>query len=224
MHVLNKASDIPGKETPDMPHNPPKAPLLAERMDPDPIKQFVRWFAGAEQAGLPLANAMTLATADKQGKPSARMVLLKDVDARGFVFYTNYQGRKAHDLHDNAFAALVFYWQPLSRQVRVEGPVEKVAPDESDRYFANRPRGHQLEAHASAQSQVVRDRDFLQKQFEELSGRFAGQEVPRPAHWGGYRLVHESVEFWQEGKDRLHDRLRYRRDAAGNWIIERLAP
>ena len=224
MHVLDEASDTAGKETPDMPHNPPKAPLLAERMAPDPIKQFVRWFAGAEQAGLPLANAMTLATADKQGKPSARMVLLKDVDARGFVFYTNYQGRKADDLHDNPFAALVFYWQPLSRQVRVEGPVERVAPDESDRYFASRPRGHQLEAHASAQSQVVRDRDFLQKQFEELSGRFAGQEVPRPRHWGGYRLVPESVEFWQEGKDRLHDRLRYRRDAAGSWVIERLAP
>jgi len=150
--------------------------------------------------------------------------LLKDVDARGFVFYTNYQGRKAHDLHDNPFAALVFYWQPLSRQVRVEGPVERVAPDESDRYFASRPRGHQLEAHASAQSQVVRDRDFLQKQFEDLSGRFVGQEVPRPEHWGGYRLVPESVEFWQEGKDRLHDRLRYRRDDAGSWMIERLAP
>jgi len=202
----------------------PKVPLLPDRMAADPIEQFACWFAEAEQAGLPLPNAMTLATADKQGKPSARMVLLKDVDARGFVFYTNYQGRKADDLHNNPFAALVFYWQPLSRQVRVEGPVERVAPDESDRYFASRPRGHQLEAHASAQSQVVRDRDFLQQQFEELSGRFAGQEVPRPEHWGGYRLLPESVEFWQEGKDRLHDRLRYRRDAAGSWMIERLAP
>jgi len=224
MHVLNKASDIPGKETPDMPHNPPKAPLLAERMDPDPIKQFVRWFAGAEQAGLPLANAMTLATADKQGKPSARMVLLKDVDARGFVFYTNYQGRKAHDLHDNPFAALVFYWQPLSRQVRVEGPVEKVAPDESDRYFASRPRGHQLEAHASAQSRVIPDRDFLEEKFTSADRKYQNRKVPRPPHWGGYRVIPDRIEFWQEGDHRLHDRLRYRRDKEHSWQIERLSP
>jgi len=202
----------------------PKAPLLPDHMDPDPIQQFAAWFAEAEQAGLPLANAMTLATASRQGKPSARMVLLKEVDARGFVFYTNYQGRKARDLQENPFAALVFYWQPLSCQVRVEGGVEMVGADESERYFASRPRGHQLEAHASAQSQVIRDRAFLQQQFEKVSERFAGLEVPRPGHWGGYRLVPASVEFWQEGHDRLHDRLRYRRDDAGNWLLERLAP
>ena len=195
-----------------------------QQLDPDPFKQFTRWFAEAEQAELPLHNAMTLATASRAGKPSARMVLLKEVDARGFVLYTNYQGRKARELKENPFASLVFYWQPLSRQVRVEGAVERVAADESDRYFASRPRGHQLEAHASPQSQVIRDRDFLQQQFEEVSGQFAGREVPRPLNWGGYRLVPESVEFWQEGKDRLHDRLRYRCDAAGSWMIERLAP
>jgi len=205
-------------------HDQPKAPLLPDRMDPDPIQQFARWFAEAEQAGLPLPNAMTLATANKQGKASARMVLLKAVDEAGLVFYTNYTGRKAHDLHENPFAALVFYWQPLSRQVRVEGAVEMVGPDESDRYFASRPRGHQIEAHASQQSQVISDRVVLEQQFEAVSRQFAGQEVPRPAHWGGYRLVPHSVEFWQEGKDRLHDRLRYRRDDAGDWVLERLAP
>jgi len=167
---------------------------------------------------------MTLATASRQGKPSARMVLLKQVDARGFVFYTNYQGRKAHDLKENPFAALVFHWQPLSRQVRIEGAVEMVAQDESERYFASRPRGHQIEAHASSQSQVIRDRAFLQQQFHDLTGTFAGRKVPRPAHWGGYRLVPEAVEFWQEGQDRLHDRLRYRRGEADSWVIERLAP
>ncbi len=202
----------------------PSAPLLAGRMDPDPIRQFARWFAEAEQADLPLPNAMTLATASRQGKPSARIVLLKDVDARGLVFYTSYEGRKAQELMDNPFAALVFYWLPLSRQVRIEGLVEKVAADESDRYFASRPRGHQLEAHASAQSQAIRDRAFLEQQFAAAAGKFAGQEVPRPAHWGGYRLIPESVEFWQEGQDRLHDRLRYRRDDTGSWLIERLAP
>jgi len=205
-------------------HNQPKAPLLPDHMDPDPIKQLARWFAEAQQAGLPLHNAVTLATASRQGKPSARIVLLKDVDACGLVFYTSYAGRKARDLQDNPFAAVVFHWQPLSRQVRVEGSVEMVEPDESDRYFASRPRGHQLEAHASQQSQVVSDRAFLEQQFEALSVQFAGQDVPRPANWGGYRLVPASVEFWQEGKDRLHDRLRYRCDHAGNWVVERLAP
>ena len=195
-----------------------------QQLDPDPFKQFARWFADAEQAELPLHNAMTLATASRAGKPSARMVLLKEVDARGFVFYTNYQGRKAREIKENPFAALVFYWQPLSRQVRVEGAVKRVAADESDRYFASRPRGHQLEAHVSAQSQVIKDRGFLEEQFKTFTQMFAGQEIPRPAHWGGYRLLPETLEFWQEGEHRLHDRLRYRRDKADHWVIERLAP
>ena len=195
-----------------------------QQLDPDPFKQFTRWFSDAEQAELPLHNAMTLATASRAGKPSARMVLLKEVDARGFVFYTNYQGRKARELKENPFASLVFYWQPLSRQVRVEGAVERVAADESDRYFASRPRGHQLEAHASSQSQVIKDRGFLEEQFKTFTQMFAGQEIPRPAHWGGYRLLPETLEFWQEGEHRLHDRLRYRRNDNDHWVIERLAP
>jgi len=195
-----------------------------QQLDPDPFKQFTRWFADAEQAELPLHNAMTLATASRAGKPSARMVLLKEVDARGFVFYTNYQGRKARELKENPFASLVFYWQPLSRQVRVEGAVERVAAVESDWYFASRPRRHQLEAHASSQSQVIKDRGFLEEQFKTFTQMFAGQEIPRPAHWGGYRLLPETLEFWQEGEHRLHDRLRYRRVDDDQWVIERLAP
>lgn len=200
------------------------APLLLDSMYPDPIKQFERWFEEAEQTELSLPNAMTLATASRQGKPSARMVLLKEVDERGLVFYTNYDGRKAHDLKENPFAALVFHWLSLSRQVRVEGPVEMVEPGESDRYFASRPKGHQIEAHASSQSQVIKDRAFLQQQFKNVTEAYAGLEVPRPLHWGGYRVIPEIVEFWQEGASRLHDRLRYRRGGADNWVIERLAP
>jgi pyridoxamine 5'-phosphate oxidase len=195
-----------------------------QQLDSDPFKQFARWFADAEQAELPLPNAMTLATASRAGKPSARIVLLKEVDALGFIFYTNYQGRKAQELKENPFASLVLYWQPLSRQVRVEGAVEMVASNESDRYFASRPRGHQLEAHASAQSQVIKDRVFLEEQFKVFTQRFAGQDVPRPAHWGGYRLIPDTLEFWQEGEHRLHDRLRYQRDGNDQWVIERLAP
>lgn len=201
-----------------------KSPLLFDSMDPDPIKQFVRWFDDAEQALMPQHNAMTLATSSREGKPAARIVLLKEVDARGFVFYTNYEGRKARDLKGNPFAALVFCWLPLSRQIRIEGAVEVVSSGESDLYFAGRPRGHQIEAHASAQSQIIKDRAFLEKQFETMTNRFAGQEVPRPEHWGGYRVVPEALEFWQEGENRLHDRLRYRRGEAGSWVLERLAP
>ena len=201
-----------------------KAPLLPGSMHADPLKQFARWFQDAEQTEIAMPNAMTLATSSRQGKPSARMVLLKGVDERGFVFFTNYESRKAQDLRENPFAALVFYWPPLSRQVRVEGAVEPLESSESDLYFAGRPRGHQLEAHASVQSQVIEDRAFLDKQFKEVTQKFAGQDVPRPLHWGGYRVVPEVLEFWQEGENRLHDRLRYRRDNADHWVRERLAP
>ena len=194
-----------------------------QQHDPDPFKQFALWFADAVQAELPLYNAMTLSTASREGKPSARIVLLKEVDARSFIFYTNYQGRKARELKENPFASLVLYWQPLSRQVRVEGAVEMVASDESDRYFASRPRGHQIEAHASAQSQVIKDRVFLEEQFKVYTQMFEGQDVPRPAHWGGYRLIPETLEFWQQGEHRLHDRLRYR-SVDDDWVVERLAP
>ena len=193
-------------------------------MDVNPIKQFSQWFQGAEQAEIPMPNAMTLATSNWQGKPSARIVLLKEVDERGFVFFTNYEGRKAYDLQKNPFAALVFHWRPLSRQVRIEGAVEQLGAAESDAYFASRPRGHQIEAHASAQSQVIEDRAFLDQKFEEMAQKFAGQDVPRPLHWGGYRVVPDVLEFWQEGENRLHDRLRYRRDDADLWIMELLAP
>ena len=198
--------------------------LAPETLDADPLKQFADWFAEVEQADLPMPNAMTLATANRAGKPSARMVLLKEVDARGFVLYTNYESRKAQEIEENSCAALVFYWQPLARQVRIEGRVEVVDTAASERYFASRPRGHQIEAHASAQSRVIQDRAFLEQRFLEVTEQFAGQAVPRPANWGGYRVVPDTVEFWQEGENRLHDRLRYRRDAGGRWVIERLAP
>jgi pyridoxamine 5'-phosphate oxidase len=199
-------------------------PLRCDSMDTDPIKQFVRWLQVAEQAKVPMPNVMTLATSNRQGKPSARMVLLKGVDERGFVFFTNYESRKAQDLSENRHAALVFNWLSLSRQVRVEGLVELLGAAESDLYFAERPRGSQIGAHASPQSQIVSDRAFLDKQYEDVAQKFAGQVVPRPPHWGGYLVVPEAVEFWQGGNNRLHDRLRYRRDKADLWVIERLAP
>ena len=202
----------------------PQPSLTPETIDADPIKQFSRWFAEAEQAERPLYNAMTLATASRTGKPSARMVLLKEVDLRGFIFYTNYESRKACEIEENSSAALVFYWPALSRQVRIEGTVEVVNRAASERYFASRPRGHQIEAHASPQSRVIQDRAFLKQRFQAVTEQFSAQQVPRPANWGGYRLLPEIVEFWQEGEHRLHDRLRYRRGDTANWIIERLAP
>jgi len=205
-------------------HARQKLPLLCDSMNPEPLKQFACWFREAEETEISSPNAMTLATATRQGKPSARIVLLKGVDERGFVFFTNYQSRKAQELQENPFAALVFCWPSLSRQVRVEGKVELVDPGESDLYFASRPRGHQIGAHASPQSQVAEDRAMLQKRFAEITLEFTDRNVPRPPHWGGYRLVPEVVEFWQEGESRLHDRLRYRRDTSGSWVIERLAP
>lgn len=199
-------------------------PLSSDSLDPDPIRQFAHWFQAAEQAELPLYNAMTLATADFQGKPSARIVLLKEVDYRGFVFYTNYNSKKGRELEEKPYASLVLLWLPLSRQVRIEGGVEKLEDSESDRYFESRPRGYQIEAHASHQSQVIKDRSFLEEQFQLLTKKYQGQRVPRPKHWGGYRVIPDSIEFWQEGDNRLHDRLLYRRDNHGHWQIERLSP
>jgi pyridoxamine 5'-phosphate oxidase len=199
-------------------------PLRRASMDINPISQFTRWLQDAELAGIALPNAMTLATATPEGRPSARMVLLKGVDEHGFVLFTNYESRKALELKENPLAALVFCWLSLSRQVRVEGKVEPVAANASDQYFASRPRGYQIEAHASPQSQVIEDRGFLERRFRDLTRTFDGQEVPRPPHWGGYRLIPEVLEFWQEGEHRLHDRLRYRRVRSDQWLIERLAP
>lgn len=201
-----------------------KTPLQRSRMDLDPIKQFNRWLQEAEQADIPQPNAMTLATSSRQSAPSARIVLLRGIDERGFVFFTSYESRKAQEVKENPIAALVFCWLPLSRQVRVEGTVEILDTKESDLYFANRPRGHQIEAHASAQSQVIKNRSFLEQQFNHVAHTFEGKDVPRPLNWGGYRVIPELLEFWQEGESRLHDRLRYRRNNANNWAIERLAP
>jgi pyridoxamine 5'-phosphate oxidase len=198
--------------------------LREEDLAPDPFTQFGAWFDEVTQADIREPNAMTLATATPDGQPSARMTLLKGVDARGFVFYTNYKSRKGNELTTNPRAALVFFWVQLERQVRVEGRVERVSGEESDSYFASRPEGSQLGAWASQQSAVLPDRGRLEARYEELRAQYEGQEIPRPSFWGGYRVVPEMVEFWQGRVNRLHDRLRYRRQADGSWAIERLSP
>ncbi len=193
-------------------------------VDPDPFVQFRIWFDQAVAAQVPEPNAMTLATAGADCRPSARLVLLKGFDASGFVFYTNYESRKARELAANPWAALVFFWPQLARQVRIEGRVEPVAPHESDAYFQSRPRGSQLGAWASHQSQVISSRAVLDQRMQELTAAYQAHPVPRPPYWGGYRLAPTLVEFWQGRPNRLHDRLRYRRLEDGGWLIERLAP
>ena len=192
----------------------------------DPLLQFERWFKDALAADLPLANAMTLATVSPEGTPDARVVLLKGLESGGFVFYTNYDSRKGRQLRSRPEACLVFLWSPLERQVRIEGRVEKVSEQESDAYFASRPVGARLSACASAQSEVVAGRSVLETDVEKIKTRH-GENPPRPANWGGYRVVPDRIEFWQGRENRLHDRLRYtrvRREPADNWTIERLAP
>ncbi|MBW4690424.1 MAG: pyridoxamine 5'-phosphate oxidase [Lyngbya sp. HA4199-MV5] len=192
-------------------------------VDPDPIKQFQQWLEEAIAAQLPEPNAMTLATATREGIPSARIVLLKGLDDRGFVFYTNYDSRKGQELADNPHAALVFLWTVLERQVRVEGHVEKIAAVETDAYFQSRPLASRLGAWASEQSRVIPDREVLEQRFAELKATYADESVPRPTHWGGYRVIPKQIEFWQGRTSRLHDRLRYRLEQ-GPWLLERLAP
>ncbi len=191
--------------------------------DSDPLVQFRAWFARAQAARLPQAEAMVLATATPDGRPSARMVLLRGLDERGFVFFTNYDSRKGAELEANPRAALVFYWEELDLQVRVEGRAERATAAESDAYFHGRPRDSRLGAWASPQSRVIPGREFLERRAAEAEARYEGQEVPRPPNWGGWRVVPEVVEFWHGRPSRLHDRLRYRREGTG-WVIERLAP
>lgn len=198
--------------------------LLEKDLARDPFRQFDKWFQEAEAAKVVEPNAMTLATASKDGRPSARTVLLKGVDGRGFVFYTNYESRKGRDLAENPRASLLLPWLALERQVVVEGTVSKVSREESAAYFHSRPRASQLGAWVSPQSSIITGRSVLEDAMKVLEKKHAGAEIPLPPAWGGYRLVPETVEFWQGRRSRLHDRLRYRREAAGEWTVERLAP
>ena len=201
-----------------------RAGLKESDADPNPIEQFRTWFDEALAADLHEPNAMTLATATPDGRPSARVVLLKGFDEQGFVFYTNYEGRKAKELEENPRAALVFYWGELERQVRVEGRVERVSEEESNAYFGGRPRGSQLGAWVSEQSRSIKRRDTLEERLRELETEYTDREVPRPPFWGGYRLEPETIEFWQGRENRLHDRLRYHRSEGDGWQRERLQP
>lgn len=193
-------------------------------VSPDPFEQFGRWFDQALDAQLREPNAMTLATVSVEGRPAARIVLLKGFDHRGFVFYTNYHSRKGQELAQNPYAALVFLWADLERQVRIEGTVEKVSAQDSNAYFHSRPRGSRLGAWASGQSQVIGDRTVLEDRLQTLEQKYQGQEIPRPPDWGGYRLTPTMIEFWQGRPNRLHDRLRYSRQEDNHWRIDRLAP
>jgi pyridoxamine 5'-phosphate oxidase len=197
--------------------------LDEKTIDRDPIKQFQLWFNDAFAAGLPMPEAMTLATATPDGKPSARMVLLKQVDGDGFVFFTNYRSAKAEQLDANPYAALVFYWAKLDRQVRVEGSVVRTSAQESRDYFKTRPRESQIGAWASAQSQAIDSRDVLEQRAHELEALYLDREIDCPEYWGGYRLKPERIEFWKSRVGRLHDRILYQRNATG-WSITRLAP
>lgn len=198
--------------------------LSESDVDPDPIKQFERWLREAMKAQLPEPNAMTLATADRTGRPYARVVLLKDCDADGFVFFTNYQSDKGRQLADNPRAALVFLWLELERQVRIEGKAAKIPSADSEAYFQTRPRESRLGSLASRQSQVVASREILDKRFQQLAGQYPDDNIPMPNHWGGYRVRPEMLEFWQGRHGRLHDRLRYRSQKGGGWLLERLEP
>jgi pyridoxamine 5'-phosphate oxidase len=199
--------------------------LIKDNVDPNPIRQFQKWYDEVLAAGVSHQDtiSMTLATATRDGRPSARIVLLKSFDVGGFVFYTNYQSRKGRGLAENPRACLLFYWPQVWRQVRIEGTVEKVSDAASDEYFQTRPLGSKLGAWASNQSEVVDSRETLESRFAEIEKRF-GEDVPRPPHWGGYRLKPNEIEFWQGRENRLHDRLRYRLQEDGSWVIERLGP
>ena len=207
----------------DLRQNYARADLTEASAPDDPFAFFEQWFDEARAAGVREPNAMTLATVGADGQPAARIVLLKGQNARGFVFYTNYESRKGDDLAAHPHAALVFWWEPLERQVRIEGTVEKVAAKLSDAYFASRPRGSRLGAWASDQSRVVDDRAELEARLDEVEEEYDDGHIPRPPHWGGYRVLPTRFEFWQGRPNRLHDRLEYI-PADGAWTIRRLAP
>ena len=205
-------------------HDYDQASLAESEVESDPIRQFRAWYDQAVAAGLAEPNAMTVATSGRDGRPSARVVLMRGFDDRGFAFFTNYDSRKGSEIEANPFACCVFFWQAMERQVRVEGAVVRVPESESDEYFAGRPRMSKLGAWVSHQSGVVAGREVLETEMKALQDRYPGDEVPRPPHWGGYRVVPDAVEFWQGRRSRLHDRLIYRRADAGGWKVERLSP
>jgi len=200
-----------------------QATVFGNEVDIDPLRQFARWFKQALETEVAEPNAMGLATVDSHGRPSLRIVLLKDFDARGFTFYTNYESRKGEQLLLNPHAALSFHWHDLERQIRIEGTVERVAAEESDAYFGIRPLKSRIGAIASAQSRPIDSREQLEQQFNQAETQF-GQQPPRPAHWGGYRLAPNWIEFWQGRRSRLHDRIAYQRNEDGSWLRQRLQP
>jgi pyridoxamine 5'-phosphate oxidase len=199
-------------------------PLRADDLDPDPTRQFAAWFRQAAEAGVGAPEAAALATASAGGVPSVRMVLIKHYDERGFVFYSNYESSKGEDLEANPHAALLFYWELLGRQVRIQGGARRTTLEESAAYVRSRPRGSQLSALASPQSRPIESREVLELRVAELAVQHEGAELPLPGGWGGYRITPESFEFWQHRADRLHDRLRYARGEDGRWRVHRLAP
>ena len=198
--------------------------LTRKNVDPNPFKQFEQWFQAATEAEPVLPEAVSLATATREGRLSSRMVLLKDFDETGFVFYSNYESRKGLELAENPNAALVFYWRQLERQICITGTVSKVSREESEAYFRTRPRGSQIGALTSSQSQVVASREVLENRFQQLMAEYEGREIPLPSYWGGYRLSPSTIEFWQGRSDRLHDRFLYQRQSGGPWQLERLSP
>ncbi|MDW7982627.1 MAG: pyridoxamine 5'-phosphate oxidase [Thermomicrobium sp.] len=199
-------------------------PLRRRDLERDPLAQFLRWYREAEEAGLRYPNAMALATATRDGHPAVRMVLLRGVDEHGFVFYTNLESRKGRELEENPRAALLFYWEPLDRQVRIEGSVAQVSEAEADEYFATRPYGSQVSAWASRQSEPIASREELEARHAAFAARFPEGRVPRPPYWSGFRVRPDRYEFWQGRPDRLHDRFRYERGSDGSWSIVRLQP
>lgn len=200
-----------------------RASLTEQDVHPDPIQQFSKWFSEAIAAQVPEANAMSVSTVGANGRPSSRILLIKDIDARGFTFFTNYDSRKGNELEQNQYAALLFYWIELERQVRIEGRVERISAAESDTYFQSRPLKSQLGAIASSQSKPINSREAMEQRFAQIEQEYGEQPV-RPAHWGGYRLVPDYIEFWQGRPSRFHDRIAYRLQADGTWQRQRLQP